>query len=208
MSHGSEQDALARMRADLAAVGAPPMPAEVNSRIGSALAQAQCDLVGSPDRRHPGLRLISGRAGGTGAGRGARRPGRRKRARDHRAVVAGLVAAAVVAVTAVVVTVGAGAAPRVANEESDLRDAGAGTVGRQGAGALTDPVRRRACLVAAGVPGPESSLLGGRPYAVRGDDGLLLVLGDGVRGRFRLVVVDPGCGPAGGRLLAATTVGR
>lgn len=197
MSLGSEQDPLARMRADLAARGAPPMPAEVGARIGSVLARAQSDLAGSPDR-----------PGATGTARGARGPVRRRRGRAPRAAVAGLVAAAVVAVAAAVVAVGSPAAPRVASEESDLRDAGVGAVGERGAGALADPVRRQACLVAAGVPGPASSLLGGRPYAVREESGTLLVLGDGVRGRFRLVVVDQGCGPDGGRLLAATTVGR
>jgi hypothetical protein len=35
---------------------------------------------------------------------------------------------------------------------------------------------------------------------------VLLVLGTGQRGAFDVLVVDPDCGPDGGRLLAATHV--
>ncbi|MDN5919590.1 MAG: hypothetical protein L0I76_31580 [Pseudonocardia sp.] len=175
-----EPDDLARMRAELAALGAPAMPADVTARIGAALAAAEVRTARRPARAVPG--------------RGA--------------VLAGLVAAAVVAVTAFAVTVGAPAAPRVAGEETDLQAAGAGALGERGAGPLADPLRRRACLTAAGVPGTTAPLIGARPYAVRGEPGTLLVLGTGVRGRFRLVVVDPACGAGTGRLLASTTVGR
>ncbi|MBW0104600.1 hypothetical protein [Pseudonocardia sp. KRD291] len=184
MSHRPDHDTagapapgdLDRMRAELAALGAPPMPADVTTRIGAALAVAAGD-------RTPARRL---------------RP----------ALFAGLAAAVVAGVAAVAVTVGAPAAPRVASEESDLRAAGADALGAPDAGALTDPVRRRSCLTAAGAADAGAPLLGGRPYTVRGEPGTLLVLGTGVLGRFRFVVVDAGCGPASGRLLASTTAGR
>ncbi|HZG92661.1 MAG TPA: hypothetical protein VEZ42_20815, partial [Pseudonocardia sp.] len=65
------------------------------------------------------------------------------------------------------------------------------------------------CLRAAGVVGvgPEAELLGGRPVDVGGRAGVLLVLTTGRLGEFRIVAVDPGCGPGGGTLLGDTTVG-
>jgi hypothetical protein len=38
------------------------------------------------------------------------------------------------------------------------------------------------------------------------EPGVLLVLGTGQRGTFDVLIVDPDCGPGGGRLLAAVHV--
>lgn len=95
-------------------------------------------------------------------------------------------------------------APRPVGRDDDLRAAGAVAFGRDGAGALADPARRRACLAAAGAAEPAAALLGGVPYAVDGRPGTLLVLGTAVTGRYRLVVVDAGCG----RVLAESVAGR
>lgn len=186
------------LAAQLAALGAPPMPADVTARIGAVLAE---------EMRH-GPPPVRGLRDASEAACAPPPPDRPVAGRRRAAVLAGLVAAAVVTVAALVVHAGAPPAPRAVGEESDLHSAGAGAVGERGAGPLADPARRRACLAAAGVPGPEATLLGGRPYAVAGQPGILLVLGTGVRGRFRLVVVDPACGAGGARLLASTTVGR
>ncbi|MET0188645.1 MAG: hypothetical protein ABW212_06580, partial [Pseudonocardia sediminis] len=168
---------------------APEGPRPSGSRL--RLLRRPHDGTGAPQRRLPPAEGTAGR----------RAPGR-----PRSAVLAGLVAATVAGVAAVAVTIGAPSSPHVVSEESDLRAAGAGAVGEQGAGPLADPARRRACLTSAGVPDPGAALLGGRPYAVRGEPGTLLVLGTGVRGRFRLLVVD--CDAGRGRLLASTTAGR
>lgn len=94
--------------------------------------------------------------------------------------------------------------PRPAGRDDELRSTGAVAFGRHGAGPLADPVRRRECLAAVGVPEPGAALLGGVPYTVDGTPGRLLVLGTAVTGRYRLVVVDDACG----RLLAHALAGR
>lgn len=180
-----ERDVTERVRAELAALAGPPMPPSVAARVGAALTEAQRPARG---RRTRPTAAIPRRA----------RP----------ALLAGLAAASVAAVTAVAVAASVPAGPRAASEDSELQAAGASAIGARDAGPLEDPARRRACLSAADVPDPGATLLGGRPHAVHGEPGILLVLGTPVRGRFRLVVVDPACGPAGGRLLAGATVGR
>jgi hypothetical protein len=94
-------------------------------------------------------------------------------------------------------------------DEIGLASAGLDALGSADAGALADPDRRAGCLRALAVPGadPAAALLGGRRVDVHGRPGVLLVLASGERGRFRVVVVDPDCGPAGGTLLTSTTVG-
>jgi hypothetical protein len=54
---------------------------------------------------------------------------------------------------------------------------------------------------------PDARLLGGRDVVLGGRDGVLLLLATGVRGRLHIVVVAPGCGPEGGELLDARTIG-
>lgn len=90
----------------------------------------------------------------------------------------------------------------------DLAALGTTVVGVRDLGALDDPTRRAGCLAAVnrGVPG--DPVLGGRRVLMDGQPGVLLVLGTGILGRFRLLVVDPACGPGGGTLLAETVIGR
>lgn len=90
----------------------------------------------------------------------------------------------------------------------DLAALGTTAVGIWDLGALEDPARRAGCLAAVnrGVPG--DPVLGGRRVLMDGRPGVLLVLGTGILGRFRLLVVDPACGPGGGTLLTETIVGR
>lgn len=120
-------------------------------------------------------------------------------------------AAALAALLAGAVLFGRPAAPdSVRLSRVDLAAVGTAAVGVTDVGELIDPTRRAACLRAAapiGLP-PDAPLLGGRHVLLDGRPGILLVLPGGELGRFRLVVVDPACGPDGGSLLAETTVGR
>ncbi len=81
-------------------------------------------------------------------------------------------------------------------------------VGVRDTAGLDDPARRAGCLRAVGAPDidPAAPLLGGRRVTFEGHASVLLVLGTRVRGAFDVLIVDPDCGPAGGRLLAATRV--
>ena len=190
-----------RVRAGLAALGTPPMPPDVAARLGTALAEARRESrtiaavgkVPAPARSRTGF--LDERVNG------------RRYTRVRRAVPAGLVAACVAAIAAAAVLASVPSGPEPANDESDLWSAGAQALGALDVGPLGEPARRRACLAAVGAGDPDATLLGGRPQTVRGTPGTLLVLGTEVRGRFRLVVVTPDCGPRGGRLLATTTIG-
>lgn len=75
------------------------------------------------------------------------------------------------------------------------------TVGSTDLGALADPTRRDGCLTAAGHPG--AAVLGGRQVRLDGMPGVVLVLSTGELGRFRVLVVTPGCA-----VLADDVVGR
>ena len=78
-------------------------------------------------------------------------------------------------------------------------------VGARDTAGLNDPTRRAACLRAVGGR-VDAPLLGGRRVTFEGNPGVLLVLGTGQRGTFDVLIVDPDCGPKGGRLLAAVHV--
>jgi hypothetical protein len=104
----------------------------------------------------------------------------------------------------------------------NLAAAGRSAIGSTDLGALADPTRRSGCLraVAASDPGrpsgntpdqgpdAENAVLGGRQVELDGRPGVLLVVATGELGVFRVVVVDPACGPVGGTLLGDTTIGR
>lgn len=75
-------------------------------------------------------------------------------------------------------------------------------------GPLADPAYRRGCLAAAGAAGPDAPLVAAGPHPVGGRPGLLLVLATPERGVFRLLVVDAGCRPGRGELLAELPVVR
>ena len=173
---------LAATRAELHGLADPPVPAAYAARWDDALAaEAALDRA----RSRPRLRLR---------------------------VRPALVAAAVLAVAAVVVS-GVLWAHReqapVSPDGVDLVAAGLAVRGDFDVGDLTDPAVRAGCLSAVAPPGvaPDAPLLGGRDVVVDGRDGVLLLLAGGERGRLHVVVVAPGCGPGGGVLLRAQTIG-
>ncbi len=95
-------------------------------------------------------------------------------------------------------------------ERVDLVATGRAALGATDAGELADPARRAACLAVVAPPGvrPDAPFLGGRRVDLDGRQGVLLALASGELGRFHVVVVDPGCGPAGGQLLGWEVIGR
>ncbi len=88
----------------------------------------------------------------------------------------------------------------------DLVTVATSAVGVVDVGDLGDPARREACLRAVLPDAARERLLGGRRVILDGRPGVLLVLATGARGELHVVTVDPGCGPAGGTLLAQVTV--
>lgn len=136
--------------------------------------------------------------------------GRRPRSRLRRVVVAAAILAGLAGLTALPAAPPEPAArpapaPRLA--AVDLVAAGEAAIGTVDAGPLADPARRTACLTAVAPDAAAAPLLGARRVVLDDRAGVLLVLGTGQRGRIRLVVVDPDCGPLGGTLLADRTIG-
>lgn len=184
-------DALAATRAELAALGDPVLPAHLSARWTAALRDAD------PCTRGPVLDPVpaasrSGRAG-------TRPPHRAARRRVLSALVAAAAAAALVAGLVV------RSDDRLPVTRIELAALARSTVGLDDLGELADPDRRAGCLAAVGEPG--APVVGGRRVSLDGDPGVLLVLTTGVLGRFRVLVVDAACGPAGGSLLAERIVG-
>jgi hypothetical protein len=171
-------DALSTTRADLAALPEPELPPAVAARWAAAVAAEQPQQPSTPPS------------------------GRRSRSRVLLAVLA---AAAAVAV--VVVGAPRPGPPVLTVSRVDLVAAATAAVGTVDVGALADPDRRQACLRAVLPDAAGRRLLGGRRVVLDGRPGVLLVLATGTRGGLDVVTVDPGCGPAGGSLLARVTVG-
>jgi hypothetical protein len=171
-------DALSATRADLAALPEPEVPPVVAARWAAAVAAER--------PRQP-------------AGRPSGRPLR------SRVLLAVLAAAAAVAV--VVVGAPRPGPPVLTVSRVDLVAVATAAVGTVDVGALADPDRRQACLRAVLPDAAGLRLLGGRRVVLDGRPGVLLVLATGTRGGLDVVTVDPGCGPAGGTLLARVTVG-
>jgi hypothetical protein len=171
-------DALSTTRADLAALPEPEVPPAVAARWAAAVAAEQPQQPSTPPS------------------------GRRSRSRVLLAVLA---AAAAVAV--VVVGAPRPGPPVLTVSRVDLVAAATAAVGTVDVGALADPDRRQACLRAVLPDAAGQRLLGGRRVVLDGRPGVLLVLATGTRGGLDVVTVDPGCGPAGGTLLARVTVG-
>jgi hypothetical protein len=171
-------DALSTTRADLAALPEPKVPPAVAARWAAAVAAEQPQQPSTPPS------------------------GRRSRSRVLLAVLA---AAAAVAV--VVVGAPRPGPPVLTVSRVDLVAAATAAVGTVDVGALADPDRRQACLRAVLPDAAGLRLLGGRRVVLDGRPGVLLVLATGTRGGLDVVTVDPGCGPAGGTLLARVTVG-
>ncbi|GEL19400.1 hypothetical protein [Pseudonocardia asaccharolytica] len=177
-------DALAATRAELAALPRPTLPPPVRARLRVALDAAAARRTSATRRR-----LLD----------------TRRRLLATAATLVGLAAT-----TAGIVGPGpvAGPRPALALHAAELPSVAAGAIGTTDLGPLTDAARRAACLRTAGVPGPHEPVLGGRPVVLDERPGTLLVLPTGALGSFRVLVVDRGCGPAGGTVLAERTVSR
>ncbi|GAY09662.1 hypothetical protein [Pseudonocardia sp. N23] len=145
-----------------------------------------------------------GTSGTRGPGRRGQRPGGRSRGRG---LLLAAVAAGVVLSGVAVIGVAGQPSPTVPLAVPDQPGTHA-LVGTPETvhGPLGDPARQAACLGVVGVP--TTRALATREVAVDGVPGVLLVLPTGSVGRFRLLVVDPGCGAGGGRVLADRTVDR
>ncbi len=206
-------DALAATRAELAALPAPDVPRDVAARWTAVLA-----AEAAPADRHMGPRGVTeppadrhrGPRGGpdrnarararTRAGAGGRGPA----GRAWPALLAAAALAAVVGTGLGALVQRPAAAPTVTRVE--LVALGRTAVGTLDVGDLADPARRAACLRAVAPDAAGETLLGGRRVVLDGRPGVLLVLATGVRGGLRILTVDPGCGPAGGTLLAQVVV--
>jgi hypothetical protein len=171
-------DALSTTRADLAALPEPKVPPAVAARWAAAVAA-----------EHP------------------QQPSSRPSGRRSRSRVLLAVLAAAAAVAVVVVGAPRPGPPVLTVSRVDLVAAATAAVGTVDVGALADPDRRQACLRAVLPDAAGLRLLGGRRVVLDGRPGVLLVLATGTRGGLDVVTVDPGCGPAGGTLLARVTVG-
>lgn len=168
---------LATTRAELGELADPPVPPEYSARWDAALTAEAAAPPRARSRRRP-------------------RPA--------------LAAAAVLAATLVAGLLWTPRTPeRMSLDGVDLAAAGLSVRGDLDAGELADPVRRAGCLRAVAPPGvaPDARLLGGRDVVLGGRDGVLLLLAAGERGRLHVVVVDPACGPDGGVLLDAMSIG-
>ncbi|MBL8925844.1 MAG: hypothetical protein JNM77_06345 [Pseudonocardia sp.] len=175
-------DALAATRSELGALPEPDVPPEAAARWEAALAAER-------DRSRPA---------------GDAEQGSRRRRLRPRVV---LTVSAAAAAAAAVVVLGARPAPPVLTvSRVDLVAVATSAVGVVDVGDLGDPARREACLRAVLPDAAGERLLGGRRVVLDGRPGVLLVLATGTRGQLRVVTVDPGCGPAGGTVLAQVTV--
>ena len=178
-------DALAATRAELAALPDPEVPPETAARWEAALAAER-------DSSRP-------------AGDAEVEPARRRR-RFRTRVVLALSAAAAAVVAVAVLGAPRPAPPVLTVSRVDLVAVATSAVGVVDVGDLGDPARREACLRAVLPDAARERLLGGRRVVLDGRPGVLLVLATGTRGQLHVVTVDPGCGPAGGTLLAQVTV--
>lgn len=232
---GAVLAALAATRAELASLGDPPVPAEFAARWDAALAEearnsagrtapddgtpaapgvptGHQSMDGAPSDQRSSLPRTTRRPEGPppDALRPPRRIGRLGRARLRRLRPA-LVAAAVLAAAVVGEVLRAPGNPAPLSLDGvDLATAGVTVRGDFDVGDLADPVRRAGCLRAVTPPGvpPDALLLGGRDVVLDGHHGVLLLLAGGRRGHLHVVVVDPECGPQGGTLLGAQTIGE
>lgn len=143
--------------------------------------------------------------------RAGQRPGRARPIphRPGRALVLIATLATVATVVLALLVAGPGdGAPSVTRVE--LASFAGSTIGLTDLGDLADATRRAGCLAAIGPTGArqDDALLGGRRVRLDGQPAVLLVLSTGTLGRFRLLVVDPQCGPDGGTLFAELVAGR
>ncbi len=196
-------DALAATRAELAALPAPDVPPDVAARWTAALA-AEAAATATPTPGTPTRPAVHRHMGPR---RGSGGPGRAWPALLAAAALAAVVGTGLGALVqrpaAAPTTVPTGA-PTVTRVE--LVALARTSVGTMDVGDLADPAPRAACLRAVAPAAAGETLLGGRRVVLDGRPGVLLVLATGVRGGLRILTVDPGCGPAGGTLLAQVVV--
>jgi len=179
-------DALAATRAELTALPEPEVPPATAARWEAALAaERDRSRAGDAVEESPPMP-------------------RRRTLQPH--VVLALSAAAAAVVAAVVLGAPRPAPPVLTVSRVDLVAVATSAVGVVDVGDLVDPARREACLRAVLPDAARERLLGGRRVVLDGRPGVLLVLATGTRGQLHVVTVDPGCGPAGGTLLAQVTV--
>lgn len=191
-------DALAATRAELGALGDPVVPAHLSARWTAALRDATPARPAGTGR--PASHHVTAGAPARPGPAGVHRPYRAAHRRVPGVLVAAAAAAALVAGLLAVRP-----AERFPVTGVELAAVARSTVGLDDLGELTDPDRRAGCLAAVGEP--EAPVVGGRRVSLDGDPGVLLVLTTGVLGRFRVLVVDAACGPAGGSVLAERVVG-
>lgn len=173
-------DALAATRAELRALPSMQVPPDVLARWTDSVGGESVDVMYITDLSRIGERRI-------------------------RLVLV----AAVAAVLAGAVGIGIADVPTDPGPHGDpvgLAAEGTAAAGTLDIGPLTEPRRLSGCLRAAGLP--DATVIGGRAVLIGERPGILLVLATDEQGRFRLVVVDPACGPGGADVLADTTVGR
>ncbi len=89
-----------------------------------------------------------------------------------------------------------------------LADAFDDTMSMTDYGPLGAPGRLDACLSAIQMAPSDAKPLGAREVTLDDTPGVLLILPTGTAARFRLVVVEPDCGPGRSDVLADTTIGR
>jgi hypothetical protein len=203
--------ALDRTRAQLASLPRLTMPDAVAARIESALA----------GEAHAAARARAAPAPVTDLGAARSR-------RNHRlGWAAGLLAAAAaVGVAMLVIPRGqapstapppqAGSSPTggtggstggpLALRSSDLGASVSQVIGVTDYGPLRDQQRLSACLSTSNVPNVGQPL-GVRQVVLDGQPRVLAILPGGKRGSYRLLVIDPGCGPGHPGVLSDTTVG-
>jgi hypothetical protein len=214
--------ALENTRAELGALADPPVPAQYAARWEAALAAEAAEAAPSlgtvsdpastlPESgpTQPDAVDDTGAAGPLPRLRSLSRRRRRAVVRLRR-VRPALVAAVVLAAAVIGGVVWTPREPAPLSLEGvDLATAGLAVRGDFDVGRLIDPARRAGCLSAVAPPGvsPDALLLGGRDVLVDGRHGVLLLLAGGGPGRLHVVVVEPGCGPEGGVLLGAQTIG-
>jgi len=179
-------DALAATRAELTALPEPEVPPATAARWEAALAaERDRSRAGDAVEESPPMPLW-------------------RTLQPH--VVLALSAAAAAVVAAVVLGAPRPAPPVLTVSRVDLVAVATSAVGVVDVGDLVDPARREACLRAVLPDAARERLLGGRRVVLDGRPGVLLVLATGTRGQLHVVTVDPGCGPAGGTVLAQVTV--
>lgn len=212
--------ALAATRAELAAQRDPPVPNGYAARWTAALAAESVESAGpveaaEPDVSDPGP--STWRPAPQGAPSGPPSPRSSASTRWHRSIAGrrgwwrprpALVAAALLGVLITAGVLWPRADPLPVVEPVGLAAAGRAALGVTDVGDLGDPDRRSGCLRAVAAPGvaPDAPLLGGRRVELAGRPGVLLVLAAGRPGAFRIVVVDPACGPGWGELLGSYAV--